>query len=162
QVSPRAVRGLWLWPVPLLSRSGRIGIYGTADGTQDLQVQTQAHAPTTAGAWACAWLVPRPLEHGMRAAYRRLAATARLRLTLSAGGGTQGHPRRFPRLRGYPLACLARRPGAARQDVSDVLSPTAGRREGGLSALPEPRPVAFLHIQGVRQWSHAGQWLPGP
>jgi hypothetical protein len=36
--------------LPVLCRSGRIEWYGTADNTQELQVQTQAHSSTGADA----------------------------------------------------------------------------------------------------------------
>ena len=60
-------------------------------------------------------------------------------LTFPARGGVEGYSRRPSRVRGYPLARVARCAGAAGEDLSGVLSPPASRRESGLPALPRPR-----------------------
>ena len=129
---------------------------------QDVQVQTQAHSRTGAGAWARAWPVPLALQHGVRAAHHRLAAAR-----VSVSRYQQEAELKDIRAALPEYAAIH---SHVLQDVLARLDKTyqaffrrvQGGREGGLPALSGARPLPLLHLQGVWQRRDAGQRLPGP
>ena len=150
-------------PLPVLRRSGRIETYGTADGPQDVQVQTHAHSQTGAGAWArvlglCRWLY----NTALGATHHRLAAARVSVSRFQQEAELKDIRAAFPEYAAIHSHVL--------QDVLARLDKTyqaffrrvTGGREGGLPALSGARPLPLLHLQGVRQRGDAGQWLPGP
>src|SRR6516225_5118546 len=82
-------------------RSGRIEAYGTADGTQNLQGQTQAHCRAGAGDIVCRAPLPRTLQRrsarapggvaAMRPGHHRSAPPAAATSVGATNGDSSSH-----------------------------------------------------------------------
>ena len=112
-----------------------------------------------------AWPVSLALQHGLGATHQRPGNERASRVSRYQQEAELKDIRAaMPEYARHPLACLARRAGAARQDLSGVLSPGASGRESGLSALSGQRPLHSLHLQGVsamgRRWTMASWSSP--